>query len=146
MLGIVHAETSTGAWQPIEELGKLCHEFDTLLRGRRGDVARLHAGGARRLGQSTRSTAARKRAWAVRRACRRCRSARAASTRSASARRKVQSWYFDLTMVPTYWGEDRAYHHTAPITMIYALREGLRMVLEEGLQARWDRHCAITWR
>jgi alanine-glyoxylate transaminase / serine-glyoxylate transaminase / serine-pyruvate transaminase len=42
--------------------------------------------------------------------------------------------------LPKYWGEERAYHHTAPITMIYALREGLRLALEEGLQARWDRH------
>ena len=53
---------------------------------------------------------------------------------------KVQSWYLDLSMVQSYWGGDRAYHHTAPITMIYALREGLRLVLEEGLEARWARH------
>ena len=53
---------------------------------------------------------------------------------------KVQSWYFDMSIVQKYWGEDRFYHHTAPITMIYALREGLRLLLEEGLQARWDRH------
>ena len=53
---------------------------------------------------------------------------------------KVQSWYFDLTMIRTYWGSDRAYHHTAPISMNYALHEGLRLVLEEGLEARWARH------
>ena len=53
---------------------------------------------------------------------------------------KVQSWYLDLTMIRQYWGSDRAYHHTAPISMIYALREGLRIVLEEGLEARWKRH------
>jgi alanine-glyoxylate transaminase / serine-glyoxylate transaminase / serine-pyruvate transaminase len=43
-------------------------------------------------------------------------------------------------MIRSYWGSDRAYHHTAPITMIYALREGLRLLHEEGLQARWNRH------
>ncbi len=53
---------------------------------------------------------------------------------------KCQSWYLDLGMVRQYWGSDRAYHHTAPITMNYALREGLRLVLEEGLENRWARH------
>ena len=53
---------------------------------------------------------------------------------------KVQSWYLDLSLIQSYWGGDRAYHHTAPITMIYALREGLRLVLEEGLEARFARH------
>jgi alanine-glyoxylate transaminase/serine-glyoxylate transaminase/serine-pyruvate transaminase len=52
----------------------------------------------------------------------------------------VQSWYLDLTSIQSYWSGDRAYHHTAPITMIYALREGLRLVLEEGLEARFARH------
>src|SRR5271170_2768228 len=53
---------------------------------------------------------------------------------------KVQSWYFDLTTAMNYWGKDRLYHHTPPITLIYALREALRAVLEEGLEARWKRH------
>jgi alanine-glyoxylate transaminase/serine-glyoxylate transaminase/serine-pyruvate transaminase len=57
-----------------------------------------------------------------------------------SRKTKVQSWYLDLTSIMSYWGGDRAYHHTAPITMVYALREGLRLVLEEGLEARWARH------
>src|SRR5206468_3551647 len=48
--------------------------------------------------------------------------------------------YLDMTLLGRYWGEERMYHHTAPITMFYALREGLRLVLEEGLQARWQRH------
>jgi alanine-glyoxylate transaminase/serine-glyoxylate transaminase/serine-pyruvate transaminase len=52
----------------------------------------------------------------------------------------VQSWYLDLTSIKSYWGADRAYHHTAPITMVYALREGLRLVLEEGLEERFKRH------
>src|ERR1700704_5694337 len=53
---------------------------------------------------------------------------------------KVQSWYFDLTVVMNYWGKERTYHHTPPIPLIYALHEALRMVLEEGLEASWERH------
>jgi alanine-glyoxylate transaminase/serine-glyoxylate transaminase/serine-pyruvate transaminase len=53
---------------------------------------------------------------------------------------KVQSWYFDLTTTMNYWGKERTYHHTAPISLIFALREAMRIVLEEGLEARWERH------
>jgi alanine-glyoxylate transaminase/serine-glyoxylate transaminase/serine-pyruvate transaminase len=52
----------------------------------------------------------------------------------------VRSWYFDLTSAMNYWGNERLYHHTPPITLIYAMREALRAVLEEGLEARWERH------
>jgi alanine-glyoxylate transaminase/serine-glyoxylate transaminase/serine-pyruvate transaminase len=54
--------------------------------------------------------------------------------------KKVQSWYFDLTTAMNYWGKDRLYHHTPPISLIYALHEAMRLTLEEGLQARWERH------
>jgi alanine-glyoxylate transaminase/serine-glyoxylate transaminase/serine-pyruvate transaminase len=53
---------------------------------------------------------------------------------------KVQSWYFDLSTAMNYWGKDRLYHHTPPISLIYALREAMRIVVEEGLEARWERH------
>jgi alanine-glyoxylate transaminase/serine-glyoxylate transaminase/serine-pyruvate transaminase len=53
---------------------------------------------------------------------------------------KVQSWYLDLTMIRQYWGSERLYHHTAPINMNYALLEALKMVREEGLEPRWERH------
>jgi alanine-glyoxylate transaminase / serine-glyoxylate transaminase / serine-pyruvate transaminase len=53
---------------------------------------------------------------------------------------KVQSWYFDLTTAMNYWGKDRLYHHTPPISLIFALREAMRLVIEEGLEARWERH------
>jgi alanine-glyoxylate transaminase/serine-glyoxylate transaminase/serine-pyruvate transaminase len=52
----------------------------------------------------------------------------------------VRSWYFDLTSAMNYWGKERLYHHTPPISLIYAMREALRAVLEEGLEARWERH------
>src|SRR6266403_1077586 len=53
---------------------------------------------------------------------------------------KVQSWYFDLTTAMNYWGKDRLYHHTPPISLIYALREAMRLTMEEGLENRWARH------
>jgi alanine-glyoxylate transaminase / serine-glyoxylate transaminase / serine-pyruvate transaminase len=53
---------------------------------------------------------------------------------------KVQSWYFDLSTAMNYWGKDRLYHHTPPVSLIYALREAMRILLEEGLEARWERH------
>jgi alanine-glyoxylate transaminase / serine-glyoxylate transaminase / serine-pyruvate transaminase len=57
------------------------------------------------------------------------------------ARKKpVQSWYFDLTPAMDYWGKERTYHHTPPISLIYGMREALRLVLQEGLEARWARH------
>ncbi|MDQ7842866.1 MAG: alanine--glyoxylate aminotransferase family protein [Armatimonadota bacterium] len=58
----------------------------------------------------------------------------------AARRTKVRSWYFDLSLLSTYWGAERVYHHTAPVSMIYALREALRIVDEEGLERRWARH------
>jgi alanine-glyoxylate transaminase/serine-glyoxylate transaminase/serine-pyruvate transaminase len=52
----------------------------------------------------------------------------------------VVSWYLDMSMVGSYWGAERKYHHTAPINMIYALREALRLIAEEGLENRFKRH------
>ncbi|MCE9534642.1 MAG: alanine--glyoxylate aminotransferase family protein [Planctomycetes bacterium] len=139
VLGIVHAETSTGAWQPIEELGKLCHEFGTLLL-----VDAVTSLGCIPLNVD---------AWEIDAVysctqkglgCPPGLSPISLSPRAEEAmakrKTKVQSWYLDLTMIRTYWGSDRAYHHTAPISMIYALREGLRIVHEEGLDNRWKRH------
>ncbi len=53
---------------------------------------------------------------------------------------KVQSWYFDLSVIERYWGSDRFYHHTAPISMNFGLREALALLAEEGLEARIARH------
>jgi alanine-glyoxylate transaminase/serine-glyoxylate transaminase/serine-pyruvate transaminase len=139
VLGIVHAETSTGAWQPLAELGKLCHEFDTLLlldtvTSLGGVPVEVDAWGIDAVYSGTQK-------------CLSCPPGLAPvsfSPRAVEAinrrKTKVQSWYLDMTMVQRYWGEERFYHHTAPITMIYALREALRLVQEEGLEARWARH------
>ena len=59
---------------------------------------------------------------------------------ATSRKTKVQSWYLDVNFLASYWGSERVYHHTAPITMNYALHEALRLVLKEGLEARWARH------
>ena len=55
----------------------------------------------------------------------------------------VQSWYLDLSLINRYWGGERAYHHTAPINNLYGLHEACRLALEEGLEARWERHRAL---
>src|SRR5207248_9552633 len=139
VLGIVHAETSTGAWQPVAELGKLCHEFDTLLlldtvTSLGGVPVEIDARGIDPVYSGTQK-------------CLSCPPGLAPvsfSPRGVEAinrrKTKVQSWYLDMTMVQRYWGEERFYHHTAPISMIYALREALRLVHEEGLESRWARH------
>jgi alanine-glyoxylate transaminase / serine-glyoxylate transaminase / serine-pyruvate transaminase len=139
VVGIVHAETSTGAWQPIEGLGDICHESDALLLL---DTVTSLGGIPVELDQ-----------WhvdAVYSGTQKCLSCPPGlspvsfSPRAVEAinrrKTKVQSWYLDMSMVQRYWAEERFYHHTAPITMVYALREALRIVLEEGLEARWTRH------
>jgi len=139
VLAIVHAETSTGARQPIEELGKICREFDTLLL-----VDAVTSLGCIPLDLDGWGIDAVYSCTQKGLACPPGLSPVSLSPRALEAmskrKHKVQSWYLDMTMVQKYWGDDRAYHHTAPITMIYAIREGLRLVLEEGLQARWQRH------
>jgi alanine-glyoxylate transaminase/serine-glyoxylate transaminase/serine-pyruvate transaminase len=55
-------------------------------------------------------------------------------------RSPVRSWYLDVSLITRYWSAERVYHHTAPISMLYALHEGLRLVLDEGLETRWKRH------
>jgi alanine-glyoxylate transaminase/serine-glyoxylate transaminase/serine-pyruvate transaminase len=139
LLAIVQAETSTGAWQPLEGLGKLCHEFDTLLL-----VDAVTALGCIPLALD---------AWEIDAvyscsqkglSCPPGLSPVSFSPRGvevfSNRKTKVQSWYFDVNLVEHYWDSDRFYHHTGPITMIYALYEGLRLVLEEGLEARFARH------
>lgn len=139
VLGIVHAETSTGALQDISQLGKLCHEFGALLVT---DCV-----------TSLGCTPVELDGWEVDAAfscsqkglsCPPGMAPVSFGSRAVDAlkarKTKVQSWYLDLTSIMSYWGGERSYHHTAPISMVYALREGLRLVLEEGLEARWARH------
>ena len=139
VLAIVQAETSTGAWQPVDKLGALCHEFETLLV-----VDTVTSLGCVPVALDDLGIDA---AYSCSQKGLGCPSGLAPVSFSQRAvdviarrKTKVQSWYLDLTLLQQYWGEQRAYHHTAPISMTYALREGLRLVLEEGLPARWERH------
>jgi alanine-glyoxylate transaminase/serine-glyoxylate transaminase/serine-pyruvate transaminase len=139
-VALVHAETSTGAQQPIEGLGKLCHDHGALLvvdtvTSLGGVPVDVDGWGADAVYSGTQK-------------CLSCPPGLAPLTLSARAleavkarKSKVQSWYLDAGMVADYWAEGkRVYHHTAPISMVYALRESLRIVLEEGLEARFARH------
>ena len=139
-VALVHAETSTGAHQPMEEIGPLCRRYGTLLvvdavTSLGGVPVRVDAWGIDSCNSGTQK-------------CRSCPPGLAPLTLSPRAlevvkgrKAKVQSWYLDLSMIADYWAEGkRAYHHTAPISMIYALREALRLVVEEGLETRFARH------
>jgi alanine-glyoxylate transaminase/serine-glyoxylate transaminase/serine-pyruvate transaminase len=139
VVGIVHAETSTGAAQPIPPVSEVVHEDGALLLV--DTVTSL--GGMEVDVDGWRMDAC----YSGTQKCLSCPPGLAPVTFSPAAveaidgrKTKVQSWYLDMTMVRAYWGSDRLYHHTAPINMNYALAEALRMVLEEGLEARWERH------
>jgi alanine-glyoxylate transaminase/serine-glyoxylate transaminase/serine-pyruvate transaminase len=139
-VAIVHAETSTGAWQPLEPIGRLCRDHDTLFIV----DAVTSLGGAPveidRWGIDVCYSATQK--------CLSCPPGLSPVTLSDRAlaaikarRSPCQSWYLDMALIADYWAEGaRAYHHTAPISMLYALREALRLVEEEGLPARFARH------
>ena len=139
VLCLVHAETSTGARQPLEGVGDLCREFDCLLLL---DTVTSMGGVPLFLDE-----------WGVDLAyscsqkglsCPPGSSPFTMSDRALeklnSRKSKVANWYLDMSLLANYWGQGRTYHHTAPVNMTYAIREALRIVAEEGLAARWDRH------
>ena len=139
LVAVVHAETSTGAWQPLEEISALVHQAGALFLV---DAVTSLGGCPLKVDD-----------WKIdvcysgTQKCLSCPPGLSPVTFSPAAQdvlrsrtHKVQSWYLDLTMLEKYWGEERVYHHTAPISMNYALREALRLVLEEGLEARFRRH------
>lgn len=139
VLGIVNAETSTGASQPVEEIARLCHDNGALIAvdcvtSLGGQPVEVDAWQLDAVYSGTQK-------------CLSCPPGLAPVTFSDRAvaaidarKTKVQSWYLDMQMVKDYWGSNRAYHHTAPINMNYGLHEALRIVLEEGLDARFKRH------
>jgi alanine-glyoxylate transaminase/serine-glyoxylate transaminase/serine-pyruvate transaminase len=137
-VAIVHAETSTGALTPVEEISKLAHAAGALflldtVTSLGGypvhlddwSVDAVYSGTQKCLscppGLSPVSLSPRAMAIATKR------------------KTKVQSWYLDVNLLASYWGQERVYHHTAPITMNYGLHEALRLVLTEGLENRWAR-------
>jgi alanine-glyoxylate transaminase/serine-glyoxylate transaminase/serine-pyruvate transaminase len=142
LLCAVHAETSTGVLQPLEPLRELADDLGALLvvdavTSLGGVPVRMDA---RRLDAVYSGT----------QKCLSCPpglSPLALSERAAERLRRrtrpVQSWYLDLSLIAQYWGRERAYHHTAPINMIYGLHEALRLVLDEG-DARFERHRRVS--
>jgi alanine-glyoxylate transaminase/serine-glyoxylate transaminase/serine-pyruvate transaminase len=148
IVAIVNAETSTGAHQPLAEIGGLCREHGKLLVV----DAVTSLGGTDVLVDE----------WGIdvcysgTQKCLSCPPGLAPLTFSERAlekvrgrQRKVSSWYLDVSMIEKYWTEgSRVYHHTAPISMNYALHQALAVVLEEGLKARYERHrlhsCALV--
>lgn len=140
LVAIVHAETSTGVLQPLDEISKLVHDKGALFMV---DAVTSYTGVDLKVDD-----------WgidAIYTGTQKCLSAPPGlspvsfSPRAVEALEKrktpVQSWFLDLSLVKNYWaGAKRAYHHTAPISQIFGIREAYRIVLEEGLEARFKRH------
>ncbi|MGI6454889.1 MAG: pyridoxal-phosphate-dependent aminotransferase family protein [bacterium] len=139
LLAIVHAETSTGVLQPLEEISAIVHEHDALflvdtVTSLGGVEVKVDEWGIDAVYSGTQK-------------CLSCPPGLSPVSFSERAmqvlrdrRSRVQSWYLDLTMICQYWGSERVYHHTAPISMNYAIHEALRDILEEGLEYRFRRH------
>jgi alanine-glyoxylate transaminase/serine-glyoxylate transaminase/serine-pyruvate transaminase len=141
---LVHAETSTGAWQPIAPVAEIAHRYGALIA-----IDCVTSLGGVPVEIDT---------WGIDAAAscsQKCIGAPpglAPVTFGARAMERIRarrgpppSWYLDVSLLFRYWGEagaakERAYHHTAPIASIYALSEALRLVLQEGLELRWRRH------
>ena len=139
LLAVVHGETSTGVLQPLEPLASLARQFEALFVV---DTVATLSGAPVEVDDTGIDVC-----YSGSQKCLSCPPGLAPITLSARAndllhrrKTKVQSWYLDLSMVQKYWGAERTYHHTAPISMIYALDEALRLVEEEGLKERWRRH------
>lgn len=139
-VAIVHAETSTGAWQPLEDIAALCRRYNALFVV---DAVTSLGGlpvGVDRLDIDICYSGTQK--------CLSCPPGLSPFTMSERAlaavkgrRTRCQSWYLDMSLIAEYWAEgSRTYHHTAPISMLYGLREALRLIEEEGLPARYKRH------
>lgn len=139
IFALVHAETSTGARQPLEDVGELCRKHGTLLLV---DTVTSLGGVPIFLDE-----------WGVDLAysCSQkglgCSPGASPFTMSPRAMEKLQkretkvaNWYLDMLLLGKYWGNERIYHHTAPINLYYGLREALRLVAEEGLTNCWQRH------
>jgi alanine-glyoxylate transaminase/serine-glyoxylate transaminase/serine-pyruvate transaminase len=139
-LVLVHAETSTGALQPLEDVGTLCRAHDALLI-----VDAVTSLGGIPVEVDTWGIDA---CYSGTQKCLSCPPGLAPLTVSPRGmgairqrRAPCHSWYLDLSLIADYWNDhSRAYHHTAPISMLYGLREALRLVHEEGLPARAARH------
>jgi len=139
VVAIIHAETSTGALTSLEGMGEVVHKHGALLLV---DCVTSLGGIPLKIDEWDIDIA-----YSGTQKCLSCPPGLSPVTIGARAREafhqrktKVANWYLDMTMLEHYWGNERTYHHTAPISMNYALRESLRLVYEEGLDARYQRH------
>jgi alanine-glyoxylate transaminase / serine-glyoxylate transaminase / serine-pyruvate transaminase len=139
LAAVVHAETSTGVLQPLDDIAKLVRASGALLLV---DAVTSLGGAPVRVDELGIDAC-----YSGTQKCLGCPPGLSPVTFSDRAvevvrkrKAKVQSWYLDLSMIEKYWGSERVYHHTAPISMNYALHESLRIVLEEGLEKAWARH------
>jgi alanine-glyoxylate transaminase/serine-glyoxylate transaminase/serine-pyruvate transaminase len=139
LLAVVHAETSTGACTPLREFSQIARETGALFL-----VDCVTSLGGMEVGVDDTGIDA---AYAGTQKCLSCPPGLSPVTFSPRAVEAIQSrttpvssWYLDLGMVASYWGNERKYHHTAPINMNYALREAVRIIAEEGLENRFARH------
>jgi len=138
-VAIVHAETSTGVLQPLEGVIDAAHAADALVI-----VDAVTSLGAHAVDIDARGIDV---CYAGTQKCLSCPPGLAPVTFNERALEvidqrdtPVRSWYLDVSLLNQYWGSDRVYHHTAPISMVYALSEALNIVLEEGMEARGARH------
>jgi len=144
VFGFVHAETSTGVRQPaVPELTGIAHDHDAYVIA---DCVTSLGGVELRVDEWDVDVA-----YSGPQKCLSCPPGASPLTLNDRAMEKVlsretdaRSWYLDLSLLEGYWGEERAYHHTAPITNVYALREALRLVAEEGIENRWARHREVA--
>jgi alanine-glyoxylate transaminase / serine-glyoxylate transaminase / serine-pyruvate transaminase len=139
LVALVHAETSTGVLQPLDAIASLVRDHGALLLI---DAVTSLGGAPLRVDELGIDAC-----YSCTQKCLGCPPGLSPVTFSERAvevvrkrKTKVQSWYLDLSMIEKYWGSERLYHHTAPISMNYALHEALRIVLDEGLVAAWQRH------
>jgi len=143
LVALVHAETSTGALQPIPEISELVHNAGSLLMV---DAVTSYCGVPLKVdewGIDAIYTGTQKNLSAPPGLSPVSFSKRAEKVLD-KRKTPVQSWFLDLSLVKNYWsGAKRAYHHTAPVSSIYALHKALGLVLEEGLENRWDRHQVV---
>ncbi len=144
VFGFVHAETSTGVLQPdVDTLTRLAHEHDAVVIV---DAVTSLGGVELHVDEWDIDVA-----YSGAQKCLSCPPGASPLTltdevfgRIRERQEPARSWYLDLGLLEGYWGDDRSYHHTAPITNIYALREALRLVAEEGIEKRWERHLRVA--
>jgi len=139
LVAVVHAETSTGLLQPIEEISRIAQMYGALFVV---DTVTSLGGCAVEIDRWGVDAS-----YSVTQKCLGAPPGLSPVTFSSGAveavgkrKQKAQSWYLDLSLIEKYWGEEHVYHHTPPALMIYALREALLVVHEEGLDARFARH------